>query len=144
MWARVVEVTFGCWLAMSPFIFAHPVDNTFWWANDFACALLIVVFALASYRSAWQYAHLLSLGVAFWLVGLAYWSALRTELPGPAAAQNWVCLALLLMMFAIIPNQASAPPLAWQIFEREYLPSAENTGTAGNVASQVEETNRVR
>lgn len=27
MWARVVEVMLGCWLAVSPFVFRHSADE---------------------------------------------------------------------------------------------------------------------
>lgn len=48
MWARVVEVMIGCWLAMSPFIFRHPADQEALWANDLPCAFGVVALALLS------------------------------------------------------------------------------------------------
>src|SRR5207247_2056429 len=48
MWARVVEVMLGCWLAVSPFVFRHPAEERAWWANDLICALLVVALALLS------------------------------------------------------------------------------------------------
>ncbi|MGE0821210.1 MAG: hypothetical protein AB7G75_10215 [Candidatus Binatia bacterium] len=110
MWARVVEVMLGCWLALSPFIFAHAADKpTLWW-NDLASAGALITFALGSFWHPWRHAHFGILGVALWLLVYGYF----TPTPPPPSAQNHIVLGILLLMFAIIPNDANQPPQTWQ------------------------------
>jgi Zn-dependent protease len=115
MWARVVEVMLGCWLVVSPFVFRHPVQNRAWWINDLACAAAIITLALLSYWQPMRHAHLAITVIALWLIGFGYFSAHH---PLPPALQNNLLLGLLLVMFAIIPNNATQPPEAWQEFDR--------------------------
>jgi hypothetical protein len=49
-------------------------------------------------------------------LAVAGWMAARGE--PTAAAQNHIVLGLLLAMFAIIPGEASAPPLPWRSDDR--------------------------
>jgi hypothetical protein len=37
--------------------------------------------------------------------------------PSPPTEQNHILVGLLLVLFAIIPNEASQPPKAWEEFE---------------------------
>ena len=112
MWARVVEVMLGCWLALSPFIFAHAANETALWGNDLFSAAAIIALALCSFWRPWQYAHLGIFGVGLWLVMSGYFA----PTPPPPASQNHVVIGLLLLMFAIIPNDASCPPDSWRDF----------------------------
>lgn len=117
MWARVVEVTLACWLAMSPFIFAHPPDARGLWANDLACAALTALFALLSLHPAAKRAHLAGLAVGAWLAAFG-WLSIDPERPSPAR-QNHICAGLILMMFAIVPGRTDRPPDAWlEYYER--------------------------
>ena len=111
MWARHFEVALGIWLALSPFVFAHPAEATFLWSNDLACAALVVLLGLTSYARRLRAAHLLELLVALWLVG-AGWLAARDG--ATSASQNHVVCGLLLGMFAIVPNDAADPPRGWR------------------------------
>ena len=110
MWSRVVEVMLGCWLLMSPFLFAHPADSTALWVNDLACGTAVMLFGLFSYWHPTRHAHLLSMVVAGWLIAFAYWHGFGRA---TAAAQNHLILGLLLLMFAVIPNDASRPAADW-------------------------------
>lgn len=110
MWARVVEVMLGCWLAVSPFIFRHG-GQTHLWINDLGCAALAIGLALVSFFRPLRYAHLGSAAVAMWLVGFGYFGA---GSPPSPAAQNDILTGLLLLMFAIVPNEASQPPTPWK------------------------------
>jgi hypothetical protein len=116
MWPRVVEVTIGCWLAMSPFIFHHPPEKTLWWVNDFACAVAVMAFALLSWVQPLRHIHLLSCVVAVWLIASGY---LHGQ-PVPPAVQNNVLVGWLLGMFAILPSPAELPPQSWQEFSAQH------------------------
>ena len=48
---------------------------------------------------------------SLWLTGHGYFSAVR---PGPPAAQNEIMVGLMLLVLAIIPNEASEPPVPWR------------------------------
>ncbi len=113
MWARVVEVMISIWLALSPFIFHHPSEETFLWTNDFVCASLIALFALLSFWRPLQKIHLATLVVAFWLWSLGY-----SNFPEKAsiASQNSVVICLLLLMLAIIPSHSEEPSSSWKKF----------------------------
>ncbi|MEX0718711.1 MAG: SPW repeat protein [Planctomycetaceae bacterium] len=111
MWPRVVEVMFGCWLAISPFIFTHPPDQPLLWWNDLGCAAVVVALALASFHPRWRRAHLLEVAVGAWLIGAGYFAA---EQPPPAATQNDVLVGWLLLMFAVIPSETNRPPAGWE------------------------------
>ncbi len=111
MWARVIEVMLGCWLAMSPFIFRHAADERVLWFNDLLSALAVVVLALVSFSPQLRCAHLAILVVALWLIGFGFWPS---AYPAPPALQNDIVVGLLLLMFAIIPNEANLPPRPWR------------------------------
>ncbi len=114
MWSRVVEVMLGCWLLMSPFVFRYPAEPWHLWANDFSCGVLVATFALLSYWRPTRHAHLLSLVLVVWLIGFAYWNAgegyWQAQESAIPAAQNYIVVALVLVLFAVIPNDASLPP----------------------------------
>jgi hypothetical protein len=96
---------------MSPFIFHRATDAWQLWANDLAAGLATVVLALASYWRPMRHAHLVIFLIAGWLVvfGRFYVSP-----PLPPALQNDILVGLCLMLFAIVPNNASKPPESWQ------------------------------
>jgi hypothetical protein len=116
MWARVIEVMLGCWLALSPFIFRHAADQKALWINDLLCALAIITLALVSIWPPLRYAHLAIVVIALWLIGFGFWGAVY---PTPPALQNDILVGLLLLMFAIVPNDASLPPRPWRNFYGE-------------------------
>lgn len=112
MWARIVEVMLGCWLAVSPFIFRHnPADRTMW-LNDLLSALAVVVFALVSFWRPLRLAHVANVAVALWLIAFGFWA----PYPPALALQNDIVIGLLLLMFAIVPNHANQPPRPWRRF----------------------------
>ncbi|MEX0729127.1 MAG: SPW repeat protein [Planctomycetaceae bacterium] len=111
MWSRVVEAMLGCWLIISPFIFLAPEQRTEWWFNDMIAGLAVIVFALMSYWHPTRRAHLLTLGMAGALIVLAYWHGFGDA---PPISQNEMVLGVLLLMFAIVPNDAGHPPPAWE------------------------------
>jgi hypothetical protein len=112
MWARVIEVMLGCWLAVSPFIFRHSSEDRVLWFSDLLSALVIIVVVLVSFWPPLRFAHVANLAVALWLIAFGYWA----PYPTPPALQNDIVVGLLLMMFAIIPNNANEPPQPWREF----------------------------
>jgi hypothetical protein len=123
MWARVVEVMLGFWLVISPFIFGHyPADRALW-MNDLICGSAVVLLAFLSF---WflpflrfvRYAHVLILGVALWLIGFGYF---RGGYPASPGYQNDIFLGLILLLPAIIPNQASQPPPSWRRYYQKQV-----------------------
>jgi len=110
MWPRLLELVLAAWLVMSPFVFGHFPTERDLWLNDFACAGVIAACALLSLRPATRRAHLVELVVALWLIGMGYLA--RSEaLP---ALQNDILVAFVLLMVAVIPNDASRPPAGWR------------------------------
>ncbi|HUG89597.1 MAG TPA: SPW repeat protein [Planctomycetaceae bacterium] len=114
MWPRVVEIMFGCWLGMSPFIFGFSPEQVLWWVNCLAGAVAVMAFALVSVWPPLRHAHLLNCAVAAWLIGHAY---LTRSDPVPPALQNQVLVGWLLIMFGVLPNHAHRPPKGWDEFE---------------------------
>jgi hypothetical protein len=115
MWSRVVEIMLGCWLLISPFVFGHPDDRIGWWITDFSAGLAVIVFGCLSYWRPARFAHLLTAVTGALLIAAAY----RFYGDAPPAAQNEALTGLLLMMFAVIPNEAASPPQAWRDAMRE-------------------------
>lgn len=115
MWARTVEVMLGCWLALSPFIFRHPPESPALWWNDFLCAPVIVALAIASLHRPFRHAHFLLIGVSLWLIGFAIFQSGNPA--AEAAVQNYILFALVLTLFAILPNEPNRPPAGWWEFE---------------------------
>jgi hypothetical protein len=127
MWARVVEVMLGCWLAVSPFIFRFTSEDRVLWFNDLFSALGIIVFALASFWPPTQFAHVVNFAIGLWLIAFGF---LASAYPTPPGLQNDIVVGLLLLMLSIIPNHASHPPRPWhdflaRRFNRASLPESE-------------------
>lgn len=110
MWPRDIEAMLGCWLLLSPFIFAHPAEQPAWWINDMASGSAIVTCALAAYWRPLKRIHLVSVAVALWLIGYGYFS----PTPAAPAMQNDIVLGLLVGTLAIIPSEADRPPEPWR------------------------------
>lgn len=118
MWARVVEIMLGCWLAVSPFVFRHGGEETVLWVVDWSAAVAIVVIGLVSYWPPARHVHLLVCLVGICLCAFAY---LWEPYPTQPALQNHFVIGLLLLMFGILPNWASEAPVAWEKFEQERI-----------------------
>jgi peptidoglycan/LPS O-acetylase OafA/YrhL len=110
MWPRNVEAMLALWLALSPFIFHIPGRHTGAWAVDLGAAVLIMVFSLASYWKPLRRAYVGTLAVG---LGLAIYGLVQSR-PPPSWHQNHILVGLLLVMFAIIPVPANAPPRSWR------------------------------
>jgi len=111
MWARIVECMLGCWLLMSPFIFQHSEKEIALWVNDLSVGIVLIVGSLASYWKRTFWAHWLFLPIGLWLIGFGRFSY---SPPLPRGYQNEIITGILLLMFAIVPNEATQPPKSWQ------------------------------
>ncbi len=116
MWARVIEFMLACWLATSPFIFSFPDDAMLYWFIDFGCSAAIAFFAFTSFYDPLTKMHLFNLVPAFFLIVLGFCA---TESFLQYAIQNYIILGILLLMFAIIPTDASQQPKPWRDFYNE-------------------------
>lgn len=112
MWARIVEILLGFWLAASIFIVRRVPGDMTGLINDVVCGLAVVAFGCLSFieRAAWL--HFLTLAVGLWLIIFGYIAGY----PSPATAQNRIIIGLLLAMFAIIPNRINEMPESWRKF----------------------------
>jgi hypothetical protein len=99
----------GLWLVGSPWIFQYS-NSWFYW-NDIVSGCAVILLAAASFAHPTRWAHLVIGAVAVWLGASAYFGFDR---PGPPAAQNEIVIAVLMLMFFLIPNQASKPPEPWR------------------------------
>jgi hypothetical protein len=101
----------GCWMLVSPFVFRHEQHATGLWLNDLSVGSLLIVLALASYWRPTAWAHWLALPLGAWLVLFGRFSDVPPLAP---ALQNQIIIGMIVMMFAIVPNEASLPPHAWR------------------------------
>jgi hypothetical protein len=111
MWARVIELMLGIWLVLSPLIFRETVAVGEFRTTDVSTGSAVILLSLLSFWRALRWSHLATGAVALWLIFWAWSAAAR---PGPPAAQNEIVVGLLLLMLAIVPNQASLPPESWR------------------------------
>ena len=109
MWARVVEIMLACWLAISPAILHGASATAKLWTVDLATAALVATFALLSYWPPTRHAHLVTIAAALALI-----AAGMAPYPPAPPDQNHILVGLLLLLFAIVPNEASRPPRAWR------------------------------
>jgi len=110
----------GIWLAISPFVFT-PGDA----ANGPACSFwvgagIVIASSILAYWPPLHRVHLVNLLVGAWLLAVGF---LGAPIPPPAAYRNSVVVGLVLLMLAIVPSHASAPPKAW----RAFAPDAERS-----------------
>jgi hypothetical protein len=114
VWPRVVELLIALWLAVSAWVLPMPMGAEFFLrVNALVSAALIALFALLSFRAALEKAHLLSMAVAAWLIGIAF---AAPNPPPPAMYQNFVVVGLLLLLVTILPSRASESPRGWREF----------------------------
>lgn len=111
MWPRVTELMLGVWLIIGPFVFrgTQEMERYIW--SMVVSGAVVVVASLLSFWGATSQARFATLLASLWLAGHGYFAAVR---PGPPAAQNELTVGLLLLLFAILPNETNRPPVAWR------------------------------
>lgn len=110
MWARTIEFMLGVWLGISWIIFKYTDQTEFLMWNDFACFILISCFSLLSYAEKLRHLHLMNFVVGAWLAAFSYYVR---HIGLDPSAENYMTLALLLLIFSIIPTHARRPPYQW-------------------------------
>ena len=111
MWPRVGEVALGCWLLLTPFVFRDTPALGNYTVSAVASGSVVILASLLSFWDRTRFAHIVTLFASFWLAAHGYFWA---ERPGPPAAQNELTVGLLLLLFAILPNEINAPPRPWR------------------------------
>lgn len=106
MWPRVVEVLLGCWLLISPFVFRGTPSAGDYAVSQVASGTVIVIASLLCFWRRARGARFVTLLAALWLALHGYFASVR---PGPPSAQNEITVGLLLLLFAILPNDVNEP-----------------------------------
>jgi len=108
MWARISECFFGVWLILSPWVFGSPS-----YLHELIVGMLILFFSLLSYGKKLSKMHLFNLFIGVWLFFLGIFE--KKDL-SYGMQQNYFVVALLLLLFGIIPSWASDHPTLWVEF----------------------------
>lgn len=111
-WPRYAEVICALWLIASGWVLTYP-DPFVYGVVSITAAVAILIFDLMSITMFMRYAYLMILVVAAGLLGFGYFVA-PAETQG---TQNLICVALFLLMFAILPTEAMEPPKSWREFQ---------------------------
>lgn len=111
MWTRIAELLTAVWLFASHFIFGY--DGSI----DLICAIGIALFAALSFIDKLNKMHLLEVIPACALLYVSY--TYPTPIL-PFALQNFILVALNILLFAILPSNASDHPRPWRHFLRKY------------------------
>ena len=111
MWPRVVEVMFGAWLLIVPFVFGGTPEVDRFVTSAVVSGSVVIVASLMAFWHRAGWARFVTLAASLWLVGHGYFAAVR---PGPPAAQNEITVGLLLILFAILPKETNRPPIGWR------------------------------
>lgn len=110
MWGRISEIILAFWLFISYFIFEYQSIQAL------ICGVLMLLFALLSYAPRLNKMHLFQVVPAGWLLFMGY----SYPTPWlPMGLQNYVVVGVLLLMFTIIPSNASDHPRPWKRFLEE-------------------------
>ena len=112
MWPRVVELMLGVWLLIAPFVFGFVLGG-FQSMQAWICGFVVIIASCLSYWPPTRHARAATALTGLWLTGSSYAVG---AFPAPPDVQNGLLTGLLLVMFAIIPNEASEPPRPWRPF----------------------------
>ena len=119
MWPRVVEVMLGCWLLVTPFVFRDTEAIGNYTINSVISGSVVILASLLSFWDRTRSARMVTLVVSLWLATHGYFWA---ERPGPPAAQNELAVGLVLLLFAVLPNETNDVPRRWRRRETQSSP----------------------
>lgn len=120
MWPRVVELMLGVWLWITPFVLAFELGGSES-LQAWLCGTGVIIASCLSYWRPTRHARGATAVIGLWLASSSYFGG---SFPAPPAVQNGLLVGLLLLMFAIIPNEAGEPPASWRPFvSRPDLPA---------------------
>jgi hypothetical protein len=108
-WPRYIEMLLGAWLILSAWVVEHP-DPAVFQAVAITAGVIIIVLDIAAIVSPRRLAYLGIVAVAFGLLAFGYLS----EHPESQGVQSTVSVGLFLLMFAILPTEATLPPASWR------------------------------
>ena len=100
-WPRPIEIVLGVWLAAGSWLLPGPHDAR-WIIAGLIAGSVIVGCSVLSFRPACNKMHLANIAVA---ISLASFLLLTAPSPAPAVVQNQLLTSLLLVNFAVIPNE---------------------------------------
>jgi hypothetical protein len=114
MWPRCCEALLALWLIVSGWVLRDPDPGQYRLVSAGAGILILILdlLAMTLYK---RYAYLLVLPIAGALIAFSFLVA-PAEAPG---TQNLVSVALLLLIFGVLPTEALQPPLSWRKLNRE-------------------------
>jgi hypothetical protein len=114
MWPRYCEALLALWLIVSGWVLDYPDPGLYRLVSAGTGVLILIVdlLAVTLYK---RYAYLLVLPIAGALIVFSFLVA-PAEAPG---TQNLVTVALLLLIFGVLPTEATRPPLSWRKLNRE-------------------------
>ena len=101
MWARICELILAACMASIPMFASERSPEL--WAVGLGGAAVIGLFSGLSFTKRFRRIHLLLLPFSLILYGV-----------GRLTHEGFTTIALLLLMFSLIPSQASLPPPAWR------------------------------
>ncbi|MGD2168676.1 MAG: hypothetical protein PVI40_00345 [Chlamydiota bacterium] len=113
MWARIIELFIAGFLIASSWIFQ---SSSFLWIFNIITTTWIILFSLLSFSHRLRKIHLMNIIAA---LALAICAFIQPDPPPPPVYQNYMVLALLLIMFAVLPTEASKAPIPWRRFYKK-------------------------
>jgi hypothetical protein len=108
-WPRYCEAALAVWLAASGWVVEYG-ETSGHRLVTIAAGLTILALDALSITSRGRYAYLLILPVAAGLIALGF-QAPRAD---SQAAQNAITVGALLLLFAVLPTEATLPPASWR------------------------------
>lgn len=120
MWARILEFSLSCWLAISLLIFTLPEDHAVRLTEEtLLLCILIAGCSLGSISKRFARLHLLNILFGLLLVGETLFQS-----PSPPAAfyQSRMIVGILLFILALIPVDSEMPSPSWRVFFKNEHP----------------------
>lgn len=115
MWPRIVELTLGVWLLVSPTI-VGGAEGAGGRVIPWIAGVAVLILSGSTFVARFRLNNLGNLPVAAFLI---VWGWSQAPRPGPAWAQSLILTGLLLALTAIVPTGAARPPQGWRPYVNE-------------------------